>query len=95
MLFFWLTQLAHQGLYKLAAQNFAIASENPLTQREVEVLRWSAEGKSAHEITTKMGITERTVNFHTIMRCKKRVLTIKQRRRLRLYYCGGFNEIAI
>ncbi|MEQ1543621.1 LuxR family transcriptional regulator [Methyloglobulus sp.] len=64
MLFSWLTQLAHQGLYKLAAQDFAIASENPLTQREVEVLRWSAEGKSAHEIATQMGITERTVNFH-------------------------------
>lgn len=64
MLYSWLTQLAHQGLYKLAAQDFAITRENPLTQREVEVLRWSVEGKSAHETAAKMGITERTVNFH-------------------------------
>jgi DNA-binding CsgD family transcriptional regulator len=35
-----------------------------LTQREREVLRWTAEGKTAFEIGIIVGLTERTVNFH-------------------------------
>jgi len=35
-----------------------------LTEREREVLRWTAEGKTAFEIGLIVGLTERTVNFH-------------------------------
>lgn len=35
-----------------------------LTSREREILRWSAVGKTAEEIGTILGITERTVTFH-------------------------------
>ncbi|MDH5545656.1 MAG: helix-turn-helix transcriptional regulator [Gammaproteobacteria bacterium] len=35
-----------------------------LTSREKTVLRWAMEGKSAWEIGTILGITERTVKFH-------------------------------
>jgi LuxR family transcriptional regulator len=35
-----------------------------LTEREREVLRWSAEGKTAEETGTILGITERTVTYH-------------------------------
>jgi LuxR family transcriptional regulator len=35
-----------------------------LTAREVEVLRWTAEGKISMDISDILGITERTVNFH-------------------------------
>lgn len=35
-----------------------------LTAREVEVLRWTAEGKISVDISDILGITERTVNFH-------------------------------
>lgn len=36
----------------------------PLTGREVEILRWTAEGKTAWEIGSILTISERTVNFH-------------------------------
>ena len=35
-----------------------------LTAREVEVLRWTADGKTSHEVGQIMAISERTVNFH-------------------------------
>ncbi|WP_298231865.1 2-isopropylmalate synthase [uncultured Azohydromonas sp.] len=35
-----------------------------LSAREIEVLQWSAEGKSAGDLATILGISERTVNFH-------------------------------
>lgn len=35
-----------------------------LTDREVEILRWTAEGKTAWEIGSILTISERTVNFH-------------------------------
>lgn len=36
----------------------------PLTDREVEILKWTAEGKTAWEIGSILTISERTVNFH-------------------------------
>jgi DNA-binding CsgD family transcriptional regulator len=36
----------------------------PLTEREVEILRWTAIGKTAWEIGSILKISERTVNFH-------------------------------
>lgn len=42
----------------------AVASANPLTPREREVLCWAANGKSAAETGELMSITERTVNAH-------------------------------
>lgn len=35
-----------------------------LTLREVEVLRWSAEGKTAAEVAVILDLKLRTVNFH-------------------------------
>jgi LuxR family transcriptional activator of bioluminescence operon len=36
----------------------------PLTDREVEILQWTVEGKTAWEIGGILKISERTVNFH-------------------------------
>lgn len=36
----------------------------PLTEREVEILRWTVGGKTAWEIGGILKISERTVNFH-------------------------------
>ncbi|MBL8631376.1 MAG: LuxR family transcriptional regulator [Rhodospirillaceae bacterium] len=36
----------------------------PLTDREVEILKWTVEGKTAWEVGTILKISERTVNFH-------------------------------
>ncbi|MEI2265070.1 transcriptional regulator SdiA [Erwinia sp. CGal63] len=36
----------------------------PLSQREREILKWTAEGKTAAEISLILSISEHTVNFH-------------------------------
>lgn len=36
----------------------------PLSIRETEVLRWSAEGKTAEDIGRILHLSERTINFH-------------------------------
>ncbi len=36
----------------------------PLSRREVEVLRWSADGKTAQEISDLLSISVATANFH-------------------------------
>ncbi|MEQ1638459.1 MAG: LuxR C-terminal-related transcriptional regulator [Methylococcales bacterium] len=41
-----------------------MALDITLTEREKEVLRWTADGKTAGEIADIMTISERTVNFH-------------------------------
>jgi DNA-binding CsgD family transcriptional regulator len=43
----------------------------PLSTRETEVLRWSAEGKTAEDIGLILHLTERTVNFHIANAIKK------------------------
>lgn len=50
-----------------AALRLLVAHDDPmprLTRREIEVLRWTKEGKSAWETGRLMGVTENTVNFH-------------------------------
>lgn len=45
--------------------------EEELSEREREVLRWTAAGKTTSEIGTILGITARTVTFHiTCIRLK-------------------------
>ena len=39
-------------------------SGRALTEREIDVLRWTADGKTSAEIAEIMCISERTVNFH-------------------------------
>ncbi|EXF95244.1 zinc protease [Pseudomonas fluorescens HK44] len=58
-----------QKLHVLAMQN--LPSENPgslsvihLSPRETEVLKWSADGKTAADIGRILSLSPRTVNFH-------------------------------
>jgi len=60
----WLAQAAHAALSSiLAARPDGVASIR-LTEREVEVLRWAADGKTASESAEILAISERTVIFH-------------------------------
>lgn len=63
-LFAWLTQLAYAGFAKFLRLELIALTENPLTRREIDVLRLTAEGKTASEIALLLTISERTVNFH-------------------------------
>ena len=38
--------------------------QQPLTTREIEILKWSAEGKTAADIAIILSMKERTVHFH-------------------------------
>ena len=60
----WLAQYAHAGMVRLLAAKLAPESQVTLTEREKEVLRWTAEGKTAYEISQILSVAERTVNFH-------------------------------
>ncbi|MEW7980957.1 MAG: helix-turn-helix transcriptional regulator [Candidatus Sedimenticola endophacoides] len=48
----------------LAPPKVMLESTVQLTEREIMVLRWTAEGKTSGEISSILDITERTVNFH-------------------------------
>jgi len=61
----WVAQAAHIGMSRLLVRRLVPEPERPLTAREIVVMRWTAEGKSAAEIAMILGISTRTVNFHT------------------------------
>lgn len=61
----WITQTAHIGMAQLLIKRYLPEPEQSLTAREIEVMRWTAEGKTSEEIGEIMSITARTVNFHT------------------------------
>ena len=59
----WLALLAHKAFSKLIRAK--IASNAPsLTERELEVLRWTADGKSAQDIAEILLLSKNTVDFH-------------------------------
>lgn len=51
----------HEALRRLGAMPKA---GSPLTAKETEVLKWVKQGKSTWDISTILGISERTVKFH-------------------------------
>lgn len=60
----WLVQAAHEGFAQLIASKRHPEAAITLTAREIEVLRWTADGKTSAEVGEIMNISERTVNFH-------------------------------
>lgn len=60
----WLVQAAHLALSRLMKPRYAVLPETPLTPRELEVLKWTADGKTAPDIGDILGISVPTVNFH-------------------------------
>ncbi|CRI67045.1 autoinducer-binding transcriptional regulator LuxR family [Thiocapsa sp. KS1] len=60
----WLTQIAHIGMSRCLGSRLLPDTEGRLTERELTVLRWTADGKTSGEVSTILGISERTVNFH-------------------------------
>jgi LuxR family quorum-sensing system transcriptional regulator SolR len=60
----WLAQTAHEGMSRLVAAQTPEPMQIQLTPREAEILRWTADGKTAGEVGDILAISERTVNFH-------------------------------
>lgn len=60
----WLAQAAHEGMAQLLVSKLMPEAAVDLSTREIEVLRWTAEGKTSRDVGEIMHIAERTVNFH-------------------------------
>ena len=60
----WLTQIAHIGMSQLLTAKYMPDTEGKLSDREIEILQWTADGKVSSEIADILNIAERTVNFH-------------------------------
>jgi LuxR family quorum-sensing system transcriptional regulator SolR len=60
----WLAQFSHATMSRLLVPKYAPETLITMTTREKEVLRWTAEGKTAYEIGQILEVSERTVNFH-------------------------------
>ncbi len=61
---YWLAQTAHMAISKIVHAKIIPESRAQLTHREIEVLRWTAEGKTSYEISCILNTSERTINFH-------------------------------
>jgi LuxR family quorum-sensing system transcriptional regulator SolR len=60
----WFTQTLNDALEKFILESPLTVPEVSLTNREAEVIRWTADGKTSYEVSVILGIAERTVNFH-------------------------------
>jgi DNA-binding CsgD family transcriptional regulator len=60
----WLVNMAHLALSRRMAPRATGRPDNPLTPREVEILQWTADGKTAGEISDILHVSEHTVAFH-------------------------------
>lgn len=60
----WLAQAMHTFMARLLVPKLMPEASCALTAREIEVLRWTADGKTSREIGAIISISEHTVNFH-------------------------------
>lgn len=59
-----LTRASHGAMKASCDTPDWVSTRVELTEREIEVLRWTADGKTSAEIAEILGISERTINFH-------------------------------
>jgi LuxR family transcriptional regulator, quorum-sensing system regulator SolR len=67
----WLSYLCHEGMLKHWGPRLQRPPEIELSDREVEVLRWSCDGKTSLDMAQIIGVSEATVNFHMRNACTK------------------------
>ncbi|GLU32453.1 autoinducer binding domain-containing protein [Trinickia caryophylli] len=60
----WLVNTAHLALKRVLMPKLMDDPERGLTEREIEVLKWAADGKTSGEISKILVISVDTVNFH-------------------------------
>jgi len=59
----WLVNTAHCALSQYLGRS-PLSEMEPLTSRQLEVMRWTADGKTSEEIAMILGLSTPTVNFH-------------------------------
>lgn len=60
----WLANIAHFALSRVMIAKVNHSQDVGLTSRETEVLKWTADGKSAQEIADILNVTKHVVDFH-------------------------------
>lgn len=60
----WLAKITHERMVRILIPTLLRESQVSMTAREKDILRWTAEGKTAYEIARILAVSERTVNFH-------------------------------
>lgn len=60
----WLANISHQILARVIGGKFVTHNKPQLSNREIEVLKWTADGKSSADISHILNISVDTVNFH-------------------------------
>lgn len=60
----WIVHAGQMALSRPLRQRYVGLSPAPLTTRELEVLRWTADGKTAGEIADILCLSAATVNYH-------------------------------
>jgi LuxR family transcriptional regulator, quorum-sensing system regulator SolR len=60
----WLVQAVHTSMARILVPKLMPEAASALSTREVEVLRWTGDGKTSSEIGDIMSLSEHTVNFH-------------------------------
>ncbi len=67
----WLSHLCHGGMSRHWGASLRGDPELLLSERELEVLRWSCDGKTSADIAQIINLSEATVNFHVRNACNK------------------------
>ncbi len=67
----WLSYLCHESMLKHWGPALRSNPESKLSDRELEVLRWSCDGKTSADMAEIIGLSEATVNFHIRNACLK------------------------
>lgn len=60
----WLVNIAHLTLSRIFTSTLVKQTQQALTPREIEVLKWTADGKTSGEVSGILAVSENTVNFH-------------------------------
>jgi LuxR family transcriptional regulator, quorum-sensing system regulator SolR len=60
----WLTQITHIAMTRIVVKKLVPEASVKLSNKEIDVVRWTAEGKNAAEIGEIMNLSARTVTFH-------------------------------
>ncbi|WP_077000740.1 autoinducer binding domain-containing protein [Variovorax sp. KK3] len=60
----WLVSIAHASMTRALSSKIFDKQSLDLTSRETEVLKWTADGKTASEVADILSLTSHTVNFH-------------------------------
>ncbi len=82
---------AQEAAMRVLTPRLATAETPDLTRRELEVLRWTMDGKTAWECGSILGIAERTVVLHAINATRKLGCTNKHQAVLRALRLGLLN----